>query len=230
MKNKLLVFDLDGTLVFSGGAGVKAIDKYFIKYYGLKNAFKNIDGRGKTDPNIIREMFVKKLGREATSLELKHFIKVYPRFLKPEVKVSRKYKMLKAVDKFLARISRLPGVFLALGTGNLEKTGRIKLSRANLNRFFPIGGFATDSIIREKLLKFAVKKANKHYKKKFKKKEIYIVGDTPLDVKAGKACGFKTVAIGIGAVSRKKVIASKPDFFFEDYSKPDLWIKKLGLK
>ena len=126
------------------------------------------------------------------------------------------------------KLCRREGVYLALGTGNVEAGARIKLSRARLNRFFPVGGFADDSSHRPTLLRKAACQAARHYKTTFKG-GVYVIGDTPLDVSAGKSCGFVTAVIDSGVVAREELVASKPDHLFDSYKHPQEWIERLGL-
>ncbi|MBI2070802.1 MAG: HAD hydrolase-like protein [Elusimicrobia bacterium] len=228
-KRKLLVFDLDGTLLVTGGAGKRAIEDLFLKQYGLAGALEGIEGRGKTDPAIFLEVFERKMKRHPRPGELRHLTRIFPSFLKPRVRASRGYRMIDGIKDFLRMLSRLPGVYLALGTGNLEKGARIKLSRSKLNRFFPVGGFSTDSIKRPELLRKGVAKAMRHYRRRFRKHEVFIIGDTRRDIAAARACGYRSVAVATGPVSGSELRAAKPDFYFNDYASPQRWIKRLKL-
>ncbi|MBI4062849.1 MAG: HAD hydrolase-like protein [Elusimicrobia bacterium] len=227
--SKLLLFDLDGTLISTGGAGKRAIENMFLERYGIKNALQGIEGRGRTDPAIFVDVLRQKIGREPDSGELEKLIEVYPNFLRPQVETSSGYKLLGGIQDFLETVAKIPGVYLALGTGNLENGARIKLERSGLNRFFPVGGFSTDSIERPQLIARASVKAEKHYRQKFIKDDIFVIGDTVLDIAAARACGFKSAAVGCGMAGKEELLKAKPDFYFEDYSNPREWIKQLGL-
>src|SRR3989338_6038283 len=91
MNPKLLLFDLDGTLLFTGGAGIRAMSRMFLDYYGLPDAMSGVEGRGRTDPEILVSVFKKKLKRAPKFHELKRLINVYPKYLTPEVRKSPGY-------------------------------------------------------------------------------------------------------------------------------------------
>lgn len=227
-KPKLLLFDLDGTLLLTGGAGLRAISKLFKDRYGIENAMHKVEGRGITDTNIFLAIIERKLNRRPANGELQKLIEIYPRYLAPEVKTSPGYKIMSGIHEFLALLKKR-GIYLALGTGNLEKTARIKLARAKLNRFFPVGGFATDAKDRDKLLRLAWKKSQSHYGVHFSRSNVYVIGDTPRDVMAARANGFVAVAVGCGMFPKKRLLASRPDFYFDGFDNPQMWLKKLKL-
>lgn len=228
-ETALLIFDLDGTLVITGGAGFRAWAWLFERRYGLGDPFSGIDGRGKTDPRILLEVFKKKLKRKPKEGELDRLIRAFTPYLKKSVRESEGYRLVGNIKGLLRALRRRPHIYLALGTGNLENGARIKLSRARLNRYFPVGGFATDSFVRSELIRRAWLKSRRFYKRRFPKTRTFVIGDTPLDVKAGRRCGFKTVVVNSGVVPAQKLIAARPDFFFENYDDPKEWIQKLRL-
>ncbi|MBI4668783.1 MAG: HAD hydrolase-like protein [Elusimicrobia bacterium] len=230
MKAKLLVFDIDGTLLVTGGAGIRAFNKMFKIHFGIEEAIKGVDPRGKTDPVIFAEIVRTKLKRKPKPGEVKRIMELFPRYLKAELRHSPGYRLLGGIKDFLKIVSKLPNVYLALGTGNLETSAYYKLAPGGLGRYFPVGGFATDSIIRPVLLRKGAQKAGRYYGRRFLKKDIFIIGDTPLDVFAAKACGFRSVAVDCGMGNVPKLKAVKPEFFFKDFSNPQEWIDKLGLR
>ncbi|MEK7287040.1 MAG: HAD hydrolase-like protein [Elusimicrobiota bacterium] len=226
----LLLFDLDGTLLLAGGAGRRAIGRLFEERYGLAGAMEGIDPAGLTDPQIFREVMAKKLARAPKNGEFARLMSVYPRYLRPEVEKSRGFRVMRGIRELLARLAAIRGVYLALGTGNVELGARIKLRRARLNRFFPVGGFATDAVERGPLIRIAAAKAARYYGRRFRKSEVFVIGDTARDVAAGRVCGFQTVAVDLSLGKTKEILAAKPDFYFTGYSQRHEWIEKLGLR
>ncbi len=200
---KLVLFDLDGTLVFAGGAGRTALTKAVKKLYGKELAFEHglISGRTDTDNfSIVYEMAT---GKKATKSEIKKFHDIYLALLPDEVKNATKkkaYKLVCGVKKLLEKLSKEKDVVLGLGTGNIEQGARIKLAPSGLLAYFACGGYGEDGNSRENMLKAAVKRAEKKYKTKFTPDQVYVVGDTHRDVLAAKNCGFHSAAVlsGLG--------------------------------
>lgn len=200
---KLVLFDLDGTLVYAGGAGRTALTKAVKKLYGKEPKFEHglISGRTDTDNfSIVYEMVT---GKKATKTEVKKIHDAYLSLLPAEVKNAAKkktYKLVTGVKKLLEKLSKEKDVVLALGTGNIEQGAKIKLEPSGLLKYFACGGYGEDGHKREDMLKAAVKRAEKKYKTKFTPDQVYVVGDTHRDVLAAKNCGFHSAAIlsGLG--------------------------------
>ncbi|MEW6045850.1 MAG: HAD family hydrolase [Bacillota bacterium] len=191
---RLILFDLDGTLVRSAGAGRRAIAKAWAAVFGRA---VDLDGRwtaGRTDPAIFRELG-RRCGLES-ELEARW----------PELE--RRY--LSALEEEVARHpgELLPGVVeilewaerrgwaLGLGTGNLRAGARLKLAPFGLSRFFPVGGFGEDGEDRAELLKVAARRASLRFGRPAD--PVVVVGDTPLDVEAAHRAGFLAVAVATG--------------------------------
>ncbi|MBI4369061.1 MAG: haloacid dehalogenase-like hydrolase [Elusimicrobia bacterium] len=229
-RSALLLFDLDGTLVSSGGSGRRAITRV-LRGFGVNgNVVKKYDWRGKTDPQIFDDCINLGLGRKATLAEHREFLRIYPKFLGEELKRSPSYRMLPGVKDFIRRLRRLRGAYLALGTGNLEAGARLKLAPAQLNRYFPVGGFSSDAADRGRLIHLAVLKARRYYGVRFQKGNVFVIGDTPLDVRAARANGYRSVVVACGFGKPHELKAAKPDFYFDDYADPKAWIEALGLQ
>ena len=124
----------------------------------------------------------------------------------------------------LKHLSRDRNVLLGLGTGNMEKGARIKLEPSGFNAYFLFGGYGSDSFHRPSLLKKAVLRARKFAREPFRPDDVYVIGDTPLDVAAGKKAGFKTVAVGTGFAEWKDLVASRPDHIARDYRDIKKWL------
>ncbi len=150
---KLFLFDLDGTLVSTGGAGIRALDLTFEKMFGQKNMTATCSPQGKTDPAIFREIIHAHMGRDMSTAELAQITSAYLRYLSIEVRYAKDYRILPGVEKFLDHLITRGDILLGLGTGNLEAGARLKLQRSQLNPYFPFGGFGSDAEARFQVLR-----------------------------------------------------------------------------
>jgi phosphoglycolate phosphatase len=215
---KVLLFDLDWTLIYTGGAGVRALDHAFESLFGVPQAMKTVTPDGKTDPAICREMIRVLLKREPRDGEIEKLCRGYLDRLAIEVPDGPGYRVLPGIPKLLEALSGLPGILMGLGTGNLEEGAQIKLARADLMKYFRFGGYGSDSEDRPTVLRTAVQRGEKLAKKKFSPKDIVVIGDNIRDVQAGKAISAVTVAVASGPMPYEDLSASKPDHLFHDFS------------
>jgi phosphoglycolate phosphatase len=206
---KLFLFDVDQTLINTGGAGLRALDRACRKLFGLENAMDGISPHGKTDPAIVREILRKKLSSDnPDNPEINTILDAYLFFLKDEVHTSPTYRVLPGVLPLLEELVRRAEVILGLATGNVEAGGRIKLDRGGLNPYFSFGGFGSDSEDRTELVRRASEKAAHKNGGSIPPSNIFVIGDTPLDIDAGNRCGFRTVGVATGTYSVDQLLAS----------------------
>ncbi len=215
---KLLLFDIDQTLINSGGAGLRALDRACLQLFGIPNAMQNIHPHGKTDPAIAREILRVRLNQTtAVNGQIESILEAYLSFLKEEVRLSPNYRVLPGVisvlDEFLSRRD----IVLGLATGNVESGARIKLDRGALNPYFAFGGFGSDSEDRTELVRRAADKAAAQSCAPISPSETYVIGDTPLDIDAGKRAGFKTVGVATGSYSIEELMDSGAMLAIQDF-------------
>ncbi|MFA5975811.1 MAG: HAD family hydrolase [Elusimicrobiota bacterium] len=227
MIKKLLLFDLDWTLVYTGGAGVRALNHAFEKLFQIPNAMKIVSPDGKTDPAICREMMRVHLNRSPQNGEIEALCRGYLDQLKVEVPQSPGYLILPGIPALLRALSDRSDVLLGLGTGNLEEGAHIKLDRADLMRYFRFGGYGSDAENRPELLRMASKRGQKLAGHSLPPTDIIVIGDNIRDVQAGKAIGARTVAVATGPMSSEDLAAAQPDHLFPDLSETDKVIKIL---
>lgn len=208
---KLFLFDLDGTLVSTGGAGLRSLSAAFKQIHGVENAHHKINASGKTDPAIFRELIRSFLDRDAEPGEIETIGNCYLGHLEREMKTSNP-KIMAGVEAFIDKISNRRDIVIGLGTGNLEKGARLKLGPSNLNRHFEFGGFGSDHEERSEVLRFGHRRAETRSNGKIAPKDVYVIGDTLLDISAAKRAGFKSVAVATGKSTRDELGAGKPDF------------------
>ncbi|HYR42007.1 MAG TPA: HAD hydrolase-like protein [Terriglobia bacterium] len=217
---KLLLFDIDQTLINTGGAGLRALDRACLQLFGIPNAMQGISPHGKTDPAIAREILRVRLHREPaeTNGEISSILEAYLSFLKDEVRVSPKYRVLPGIISLLDQIvSNQKDVMIGLATGNIEPGARIKLDRGRLNPYFAFGGFGSDSEDRAELVRKAAGKAAARRNGQISPSDVFVIGDTPLDIDAGNRAGFKTVGVGTGSYSIEQLLDSGATFAIPDF-------------
>lgn len=214
---RLLLFDLDATLVLTGGSGLLALNRAFKKLYKIDNAMDGIAPHGKTDPIIIREIYAARLNQSNVDIALiSSVIECYLTFLQEEVERSQTYRVLPGIRDFLINVGQREGILLGLATGNVELGARIKLQRGELNRFFEFGGFGSDSENRVDLVRCAADRGRRRAGP-IADCDIFVIGDTPLDVRAGKQAGFRTVGVATGHYSVSQLIDSGADIAIPDF-------------
>ena len=216
---KLLLFDIDGTLVLSGGAGIRALNRACQQVVGIENAMEGIRPHGKTDPAIVREIFIAR-GLSGHSPDIVvQILDAYVRFLPDEVRLSASYRVLPGILSFLETFKEHPDIVWGLATGNVEQGARIKLERGNLNSYFRFGGFGSDAENRTDLVRRAAEKGIRHADRVIAPEDTFVIGDTPRDVAAGREAGFRTVAVATSDYSREDLESSGADLVMSDFER-----------
>lgn len=199
---KLLLFDVDQTLINTGGAGVRALNRAFKQILSMENAMDGISPHGKTDPSIVREVLNARMGEGGPMQNLlEAILEAYVFFLREEVEQSPAYLVLPGIAEILRELSVRSDAIVGLATGNIEPGARIKLHRGDLNRYFAFGGFGSDSESRVALVRRAADRASRSHGREIDAEDIFVIGDTPRDVEAGRQAGFRTVGVATGRYS-----------------------------
>jgi phosphoglycolate phosphatase-like HAD superfamily hydrolase len=225
-KNRLLLFDIDGTLIHSGGAGVQALKSAFKERFGIDNDLHDIEIAGMTDSGIVLSI-LKKHHIPAIKENVSAFLDSYVHFLSQELP-RRKGKLLPGVLELLERLKSRPHVVLALLTGNVSRGARLKLEHYGVWHFFEFGAFADDHRDRNELGRFARARAKEKHGREFDASEIDVIGDTPRDITCGKALGARTIAVATGRWSRHELAKHHPDFLIDDLSNVETIMDTLG--
>jgi phosphoglycolate phosphatase-like HAD superfamily hydrolase len=190
-----ILFDIDGTLITTGGAGAASWRLAFDELYGVPADIGKFTDIGMTDPAVGRKTFEAVLKREP---ERREFTKLMERrnfYLHQTVEESTGYEVLPGVNELLPKLIE-DGYLLGLVTGNVEAAAHIKLHRGNLNRFFSFGGYGSDSDDRGEVTKIALRRASLVYGEEVEPDRAFAVGDTPLDVTGAHAAGIECVGVG----------------------------------
>lgn len=197
---RAVLCDIDGTLLFTGGAGGVAWQHAFEEVYEVEANIAEHTTAGMTDPEIAAIVFREVIGREGTPEERARAIGCYLKHLPDAVAGSPGYRVLPGIEELLDRLID-SGHLLGLVTGNIEAAAHIKLSRARLNRFFSFGGYGSDSADRIEVTKTALARAELVSGGTLADGACIAVGDTPRDVVAAHGAGIRVVGVATGRYS-----------------------------
>jgi len=196
---------------------LRALDRACQKLFHIDHAMDGISPHGKTDPAIVREILRVRLGSASPSArEIETILESYLSFLRDEVRLSPTYKVLPGIVSLLDHLVAHDDAVLGLATGNIEMGGRVKLERGDLNRYFEFGGFGSDSEDRTELVRKGAARAADKSGRTFSPDNTFVIGDTPLDIDAGKRAGFKTVGVATGSYTVEQLLASGATFAVAD--------------
>src|ERR1041384_8806312 len=223
---RLLLFDIDGTLIHSGGAGIHALILAFKERFEIDDDLDDIEIAGMTDSGIILSI-LNKHKIPATNENVTAFLDSYAHFLSLELP-RRQGKLLPGVLELLEKLKSRKHLVLALLTGNISRGARLKLEHYGVWHFFEFGAFADDHHDRNQLGSFARARACEKHGREFSAEEIDVIGDTPRDIACGKALGARTIAVATGTWSREKLAEHAPDILIDDFSDVDRLIDTLG--
>jgi len=223
---RLILWDIDMTLVNTGAAGQHALIRATIEWFGGEGDLSGVEIAGHTDTSIARQI-LKKYGKPVTTENVDAFLDRYVALL-PEELPKRNGQVLPGVRELLEDLAWQPDKTLGLLTGNLERGARLKLDHYGLWKFFKFGAFADDHHDRNKLGPRAVTRAIAHAGCHFSPEQIDVVGDTGHDVACGKAFGARTIAVATGSWSRERLAEEEPDFLFDDLANVDEVKRTLG--
>jgi phosphoglycolate phosphatase len=224
---KLVLFDIDGTLIRDGGAAVKAFDQAFHDLFGVPEASAPVDKHGRTDLAICRDTARHALGRDLRPEEIETLQARYLDRLPGALATSEGYQVLPGVDALCAELAGDSRVLMGLQTGNLEPAARAKLRRGHLADYFSFGGFGSDSPDRSVLVRMAIDRGRRI--KPIDEAAVFVVGDAPGDILAGRRNRARTVAVGTGLTGLEALRPLQPDYLLPDLSDLDRFKRFIGL-
>jgi phosphoglycolate phosphatase-like HAD superfamily hydrolase len=196
---RVVLFDIDGTLLLSGGAGLEALSRAFRSRYGLEDAASGIEVHGLTDPAILRGIARSRLDRDLADDEMTDLTGLYMDALKEVLAASdSSFRVLPGARAAVEGLARRADVALGLATGNFEPAARAKLRRGGLHGYFAFGGFGSDSESRIELTRLAVERGRHTAGGDA---PVLLVGDTVHDVRCALAAGAECLAVATGNAS-----------------------------
>lgn len=222
---RLLLWDIDGTLITTGAAGQRAIARATSEQF-QGGELNGVEIAGRTDIGIAHQILVK-YNAPVTDESVRSLLDLYVEFLADELPPG-KGRVLPGVLELLQHAAQAPDSILGLLTGNLERGAKLKLEHYELWHFFAFGAFADDHHDRNELGSFALSRALEKTGLNFSGSQVDVIGDTGHDIACGKAFGARTIAVATGSWSREQLAKHRPDFLFDDLSDVDEVRQTLG--
>lgn len=225
---KLVLFDIDGTLVLTGGAGVRAMDRALQEAFGHPDGLKDIPVAGRTDWAILSDA-VRKIGRSLDGALLADLEHRYVTNLAEEIQhpgTGRK-EVLPGISEILEALARRDDVLVGLVTGNFEAGAKVKLGHFDLWRYFACGAFGGDAADRNALVPFALERARACGLPDISDEDILVIGDTPHDITCAHAAGAIAIGVATGSSPVEELQAAGAQHVFEDLRDTQAFLRLL---
>jgi phosphoglycolate phosphatase len=220
---RLVLFDVDGTLLDTGGAGGRAVRRAMEEVYGTAGPVDDYSFAGKTDTRIARDL-LSAAGVPTDTIDARAdaLWERYVAYLEEELGDGAT-RALPGIPRLLDQVeAAVERAVLGLLTGNIPGGARAKLSAAQIEfDRFRVGAYGSDHADRARLPAVAVHRAFRSTGRRFERKEIVIVGDTPADISCGESLGVKTVAVATGSYTRAQLAEHRPDHLFDSFEEVD---------
>jgi phosphoglycolate phosphatase-like HAD superfamily hydrolase len=208
----LLLFDIDHTLLWTGGAGRRALESAFLEVLGVRNGLDGVPVSGRTDPAILRDM-LRQHGLSDGRKTLERLLESYLRHLERFLPLVRG-RVMPGIPELLTALRGREGVRMGLATGNVRRGAQLKLAHYRLDGYFSDGAFGDEAEDRPSLVALAIRRLGGEERPR----RVLVIGDTPLDVQAAKACDAIAVAVATGEYSQEELLRAGADLVFPDLS------------
>ena len=212
------LFDIDGTLLNSGGAGQAAMEAAIAELFAADRPVEGISTAGRTDRGITTELF-DYYGVELTPERWQQFVECYLMHL-PRHLSGRSGLVLPGVVELLGALSLRDDILLGLLTGNFRDGARLKLEHFELAQHFRFGAYGDDHHDRDDVARIALREVEQIHPGEVDLERVWVIGDTPADIQCARAIGAKAVAVATGVYPYEELQARQPDFLFADFSDP----------
>lgn len=233
-RRRLLLFDIDGTLLHTGGAGISAIYEGLQEAFDLGEAAKEmppLNLAGATDAGLARFLF-KHFQIDHSSENEEAFYEAYHKSLRQNLaghSEANNGRLLPGITELLESLKQHEHLALGLLTGNIQRGAWTKLEQFEIRHFFHTGAFGDDHHDRNRLGPIAIERATEHFEWEFSAEDTVIIGDTPKDIACARACGACAIAVATGTFTFEALEAFEPDHLFEDFTDDSSFLKAIGL-
>lgn len=225
--SKVLLFDVDGTLVLTGGAGIRALNRAFERTFRLEDGFNDMAMAGRTDHLIVAEALAR-AGIAADAEALRRFRQAYYGFLAEEISHPGPRKgIMPGIRDLLDGLRADDRIFLSLLTGNYSGAAEIKLAYFDLWQYFRCGAFAEDAEERHELVPVAMSRICALRTSEVALDDVVVIGDTPLDVACAKAAGVRSIGVATGVFDAETLSRSGADVVFENLTDAEAFWRAL---
>jgi phosphoglycolate phosphatase-like HAD superfamily hydrolase len=212
------LFDIDGTLLNTGGAGQRAMERALQSAFGLTNLDHDIPAAGRTDRAIIADLFAHHQIENQPEI-MRRFLAAYVQHL-PETLAELDGRVLPGIAELLEALAARGDVALGLLTGNFAEGALLKLKHYRLDHHFRFGGYGDVHFERDDVARAALVEACRFLDRNLSPEHLWVIGDTPSDVKCARAIGAHAVAVATGIFSYDELLATGPDHLFRDFRDP----------
>lgn len=226
----LILFDIDGTLIHTGGAGSRAMTRAFADVFGVPDAFAGIPMPGRTDDRILADALLR-ARITARPEHVGRFRDRYRQTLTEEIRLPNPGKrLMPGVVQLLELLTSRPGVGVGLLTGNYPESARIKLEHFDLMRFFAFGAYATDAPDRSGLVPVALERARARGFPQPGPSDVIVIGDTPLDIHCARSNSAVAVGVATGGHDAGTLREAGADLVFDDLGDTAAVLQALGFE
>lgn len=225
--HRVLLFDIDGTLLSTGGAGQKAMELALTAAFGVENPNEDIPFAGRTDHAITTELFRKHGVADEPAMRERFTTRYFEQL--PLTLKAQTGRVLPGVELLLTSLGERSEVRLGLLTGNFREGARLKLSHFALDHYFRFGGYGDHHPDRDDVARLALVSAAEHLGSAVPAGDTWVIGDTPNDVKCARAIGARVLAVATGVYKAEELRACRPDVLLEDFSDLEETLEALGV-
>jgi phosphoglycolate phosphatase len=220
---KLILWDIDGTLIVSGRAGIFALTKAFANLHGRTPDLGKIEVSGRTDQWIAGQV-LEQQGLAASPENIHAYLEAYLQVLPEEIR-AREGRVLPGIVTLLDILHGRADIAQGLLTGNLQRGARIKLGHYRVWHYFEFGAYGDDSPWRNELGPHALRRAQQKHAVEFAPANTFVIGDTPHDIECGKAIGAKTIGVATGRFTVTELLSHQPTAVFANFADPAAFLR-----
>ncbi|MCK4421767.1 HAD family hydrolase [candidate division WOR-3 bacterium] len=217
-SKRLLIFDLDGTIIDVFGCGRRAIDKTMHQMFGIKGTGSKLNFSSSTDYVIFLDL-IERFDLKGRFFErIDEFYSIYAEKLKEEIAENANSRFQPGFPELLEFLKTDKKIYLAIATGNMKVGAMTKMAYFEIQDYFPVGGFGDKALNKKEVIYSGCKKAKDFYNYNFEKEDVFVIGDSSKDISAARDLGFHSIAVTTGLEDKDTLKSKNPDWLFDDLS------------